>query len=43
VGKDHVLYDAQGVSAISLEDYAVAMLDEVEQAKHHRERFTVGY
>ena len=43
VGKDHVLYDAQGVSAISLEDYAVAMLDELEQPKHHRERFTVGY
>ena len=43
VGKDHVLYDSQGVSAISLEDYAVAMLDELEQAKHHRERFTVGY
>lgn len=43
VGKDHVLYDAQGVSAISLEDYAVALLDELEQPKHHRERFTVGY
>ncbi len=43
VGKDHVLYDAQGVSAISLEDYAVAMLDELEQPKHHQERFTVGY
>jgi putative NADH-flavin reductase len=43
VGKDHVLYDASGVSAISLEDYAVALLDELEQPKHHRERFTVGY
>jgi putative NADH-flavin reductase len=42
-GKDHVLYDAQGASQISLEDYAVAMLDELEHPKHHRERFTVGY
>jgi len=43
IGKDHVLYDAQGVSAISLEDYAVALLDELKQPQHHRERFTVGY
>jgi uncharacterized protein len=43
VGKDHVLYDAKGVSGISLEDYAVAMVDELEQPDHHRERFTVGY
>jgi putative NADH-flavin reductase len=43
VGTDHVLYDAAGNSHISLEDYAVAMLDELEHPKHHRERFTVGY
>jgi len=43
VGKDHVLYDAQGNSTITLEDYAVAMVDELEHPKHHRERFTVGY
>jgi uncharacterized protein len=43
LGKDHVLYDAAGVSKISLQDYAVAMIDELEQPKHHRERFTVGY
>jgi hypothetical protein len=42
-GTDHVLYDANGVSAISLEDYAMAMVDELEQPQHHRERFTVGY
>ncbi len=42
-GKDHVLYDEQGKSHISLEDYAVAMMDEAEHPKHHRERFTVGY
>jgi len=43
VGTDRVLYDSNGVSAISLEDYAVAMVDELEQPQHHRERFTVGY
>jgi hypothetical protein len=40
---DRVLYDTNGVSSISLEDYAVAMVDELEQPQHHRERFTVGY
>jgi putative NADH-flavin reductase len=43
VGTDRVLYDANGVSSISLEDYAVAMVDELEQPQHHRARFTVGY
>jgi uncharacterized protein len=43
VGTDHVLYDTSGNSTISLEDYAVAMVDELEQPQHHRERFTVGY
>jgi len=42
-GADHVLYDADGRSHISLEDYAVAMIDEMERPAHHRERFTVGY
>ncbi len=43
LGKDHVLYDADGNSHISLEDYAVAMIDELERPAHHRERITVGY
>ncbi|HXW63238.1 MAG TPA: NAD(P)-dependent oxidoreductase [Candidatus Acidoferrales bacterium] len=43
LGKDHVLYDEKGQSHISLEDYAVAMINEAEHPKHHRERFTVGY
>jgi len=42
-GKDHILYSEPGKSAISLEDYAVAMIDEIERPAHHRERFTVGY
>jgi uncharacterized protein len=43
LGEDHVLYDQQGKSHISLQDYAVAMINEAEHPKHHRERFTVGY
>ena len=43
LGKDHVLYDEKGASRISLQDYAVAMLNETEHPKHHHERFTVGY
>jgi putative NADH-flavin reductase len=41
-GKDDLLVGEQG-STISFEDYAVAMVDEIEQPKHVRERFTVGY
>ena len=43
LGKEHVLYDEKGKSHISLQDYAVAMINEAEHPKHHRERFTVGY
>lgn len=43
VGKDDLLVDAEGNSFISVEDYAVAMIDELETPKHHKERFTVAY
>jgi len=43
LGKDDLLSDADGKSHISYEDYAVALLDEIEQPKHSRQRFTVGY
>lgn len=42
IGKDHLLIDEAGESKISLEDYAKAMVDELEVPAHHRERFTVG-
>ena len=42
-GKDDVVVDANGDSNISVEDYAVAMVDELEQKHHHKERFTIGY
>ena len=43
LGKDELLTDADGKSHISYEDYAIALLDEIEQPKHSRQRFTVGY
>ncbi len=43
IGKDDLLVDDKGESFISVEDYAVAMVDELEQENHHRERFTVAY
>ncbi len=43
LGKDHLLTDDKGNSSISYEDLSVAILDELENPKHHRERFTVGY
>jgi uncharacterized protein len=43
LGKDQLLTAADGQSHISYEDFAVAVLDEIEQPKHRRERFTVGY
>ncbi len=43
LGADALLLDAQGRSAISAEDYAVALVDELEVPAHQRRRFTVGY
>ncbi|RJG07423.1 NAD(P)-dependent oxidoreductase [Noviherbaspirillum cavernae] len=43
LGTDQLLTDAQGNSTISLEDYAVAMIDELEKPAHPRQRFTVAY
>jgi len=43
IGGDQVLKDANGESRISYEDLAVAILDELENPRHIRKRFTVGY
>jgi putative NADH-flavin reductase len=43
LGRDQLLKDAKGESRVSVEDYAVAMLDEAERPAHIRQRFTVGY
>jgi len=43
LGKDQLVADAKGDSKISAEDYAVAMIDEVEKPQHIRQRFTLAY
>ena len=43
VGGDRLLVGANGKSEISVQDYAVAMIDELEHPAHVRQRFTVGY
>ncbi len=43
VGGDQLMIDGDGESRISIEDYAVAMLDEAERPQHHRKRFSVAY
>ena len=42
-GHDDVLVDPNGKSRISMEDFAVAVLDEAEKPQFSRARFTVGY
>ncbi|WP_334149947.1 NAD(P)-dependent oxidoreductase [Microbacterium sp.] len=42
-GGDVIVRDADGKSTISGADFAIAVVDEIEQGNHHRERFTVGY
>ena len=43
LGGDQPLFDAQGDSRISNEDYAVALLDRIEKNDAPRKRITVGY
>ncbi len=43
IGGDEMLLDKKGKSKISMEDFAVALIDEVENSAHVRERFSVAY
>lgn len=43
LGDDKLVTDAKGDSRISIEDYAVALIDEAEKAEHVGRRFTIGY
>jgi putative NADH-flavin reductase len=43
LGKDDLVSDDKGQSRISMEDYAVALVDELEKPAHRRARFTIGY
>ncbi|WP_062012148.1 NAD(P)-dependent oxidoreductase [Aureimonas sp. AU4] len=42
LGEDALIANDQG-SSISFEDYAIALVDELEQPRHVRGRFTIGY
>lgn len=43
LGEDQLLRDAEGNSRISEADFAVAILDELEQGRYVRRRFTAAY
>jgi putative NADH-flavin reductase len=43
LGRDQLLVGPDRQSRISIEDFAIALTDEIEQPRHVRQRFTVGY
>ena len=43
LGKDELVKDADGESKISFADYAIALVDELEQGRHIKARFTAAY
>lgn len=42
-GTNNLVSDEKGESKISFADYAIALVDEIEKAKHERALFSVGY
>jgi putative NADH-flavin reductase len=43
LGRDHLLEDDKGKSEISREDFAIAIMDEIEKPRHIHQRFTAAY
>jgi putative NADH-flavin reductase len=43
LGKDNPVFDDKGNSTISYDDYANALIDEMETPQFIRQRFTIGY
>jgi putative NADH-flavin reductase len=43
LGDGQLLLDAHGESKISVQDHAVAMVDELEHPQHERSLFNVAY
>ena len=43
IAEDTLISNEKGESAISMEDFAIAILDEVNASKFLKKRFTVGY
>jgi uncharacterized protein len=42
-GGDQLLVDEEGNSRITFPDFAIALVDEAEEPRHHRERFTAAH
>jgi uncharacterized protein len=42
LGVDELITDEHGKSAVSFEDFAIALLDEIEDPRHLKSRFTIG-
>jgi putative NADH-flavin reductase len=43
LGKDNPVFDEKGNSKISYDDYALALIDELEKPRFIKQRFTIGY
>ncbi len=43
LGTDQLIADVKGESRISMEDYAIALVDELERGAHRKQRVSVGY
>ncbi|HEY4935833.1 MAG TPA: NAD(P)-dependent oxidoreductase [Puia sp.] len=43
IGKDNPVFDEKGNSSISYDDYAAALIDELERPRFIKQRFTIGY
>jgi putative NADH-flavin reductase len=43
LGTDELIANEQQESRISMEDYAIALVDELEKPQHRRQRFSIGY
>ena len=43
IGGEQLLVDEKGESRISNQDFAIAVINELEHPQHHQQRFTVGY
>lgn len=43
LGTDNLVSNDKGESRISMEDYAIALVDELEKPAHERARFSVGW
>lgn len=43
IGSEQLLVNENGESRISNQDFAIAVINELEHPQHHQQRFTVGY